>query len=495
MLMHIQTNKVSRVLAALLTVTAALLGTQPASAAVPGISGTSFSLTASAEYASQPDGASIYSWGYGCSTGYTPNFVPAGMVNANCPLMQIPGPTMVVTEGQTVTVTLTNGLPPAAGNTSIVFPGFQVTATGGVDGVLAKEASTGGTVTYTFTATKPGTYSYYSGSQADVQVPMGLYGALIVLPNTAQSCVSVNATPNPMSLARSAYDHSGTCYDREYLFQLSEIDIRLNSAVQAAVQACQAAPCPALNVPTEPFLPQYYLINGRSLPDILDIPYAPGLVHQPYNGNPHIHPGELMLIRLIGQGRYQHPLHIHGNHARVLAYDGNLLTAKNDLVVPPRLAGPLLFTLPSVSGQSMDSIYTWTGQGLNWDVYGMSTAHTCNAKPLPASPNDPVAQSAGFDPITHEYCPDHGKVFPVTPPDPAIVANGLWYGGTPYLGLQQNNTTPLPPGANIQNPDAGYAYPWHSHNEREITTNNVFPGGLMTILLIDPPTAVIDESK
>ena len=492
--MHSQKNKLSRALAALLTLTAALLGAQPASAAVPGITGTSFSLTASAEYASQPDGASIYSWGYGCSTGYAPSFVPVGMVNANCPLMQIPGPTLVVNEGQTVTVTLTNGLPPAAGNTSILFPGFKVTATGGVEGVLAKEAVTGGTVTYSFTATKPGTYSYYSGSQADVQVPMGLYGAVIVLPATAQSCVSVNATANSLSLARSAYNHPGSCYDREYMFQLSEIDSRLNNAVLAATQACTTAPCPALNVPTEPFLPQYYLINGRSLPDILDLQYSPGLVHQPYSGNPHIHPGELMLIRLIGQGRYQHPLHIHGNHARVLAYDGNLLTAKNDVANPPRLAGPLLFTLPSVSGQTMDSIFTWTGQGLNWDVYGLNTPHTCNGKAL-TSANDPAVQSAGFDPITHEYCPDHGKVFPVTPPDPAIVANGLWYGGTPYMGLQQNNTTPLPPGANVQNPDAGYAYPWHSHNEREITTNNVFPGGLMTILLIDPPSAPIDETK
>jgi len=32
-----------------------------------------------------------------------------------------------VTEGQSVSVTLTNGLPTAAGNTSILFPGFNVT--------------------------------------------------------------------------------------------------------------------------------------------------------------------------------------------------------------------------------------------------------------------------------------------------------------------------------------------------------------------------------
>ena len=46
---------------------------------------------------------------------------------------------------------------------------------------LAHAVSADGT-TYTFTATTPGTHSYYSGTQGDLQVEMGLYGALIVLP-------------------------------------------------------------------------------------------------------------------------------------------------------------------------------------------------------------------------------------------------------------------------------------------------------------------------
>ena len=46
--------------------------------------------------------------------------------------MQIPGPDAHCDEGDTVTVTLTNNLPAAAGNTSILFPGlpgdFRATA-------------------------------------------------------------------------------------------------------------------------------------------------------------------------------------------------------------------------------------------------------------------------------------------------------------------------------------------------------------------------------
>ena len=40
----------------------------------------------------------------------------------------------------------------------------------------------GAAVTYTFVADTDGTHSYYSGTQGDLQVEMGLYGALIVLP-------------------------------------------------------------------------------------------------------------------------------------------------------------------------------------------------------------------------------------------------------------------------------------------------------------------------
>jgi FtsP/CotA-like multicopper oxidase with cupredoxin domain len=185
---------------------AALLVSAPAHAVIDGVTDTSstpaFSLTASAGYVSVPDGGSIYAWGY--ATGST---------------MQLPGPTFIVNEGAAVTVTLTNALPAAAGNVSIVFPGHQVTATGGAPGLLTQEAPPGGSVTYTFTASQPGTYLYHSGTRPDLQVEMGLYGALIV-------------RPNGVGFAGCAYDHAATCFDREYLFLLSEIDIELHRAAE-----------------------------------------------------------------------------------------------------------------------------------------------------------------------------------------------------------------------------------------------------------------------
>src|SRR5205823_6374652 len=178
-----------------------------------------------------------------------------------------------------------------------------------------------------------------------LQVEMGLYGAIIVLPaNVPAVCASGLPTTNPggnaaarttwgesdFRLAAAAYDHPDTCYDREYLFQFSEMDPNIHIQALAQVTAC-AAPTAALgchlNVPTEPYQPVYFMINGRSMPDDMDSNYAAQYPHQPYNGNPHMHPGELTLLRIIGQGRWQHPFHEHGNNVRVLACDGKLRAA------------------------------------------------------------------------------------------------------------------------------------------------------------------------
>src|SRR5215468_9233224 len=187
-------------------------------AATPGITGPTFNLTAQQAFLNQPDGEAIYSWGYGCN-GAPAGFQPT-LPNQNCPTMQVPGPTLIVTEGASVTVTLTNNLPTAAGNTSILFPGFTVATTGGVTGLLTQEAAPGGTVTYTFTASSPGTHAYYSGTQGDLQIEMGLYGAIIVIPATATipaNCTSGLAASNLLAeahwgesdfrLAKAAYDH------------------------------------------------------------------------------------------------------------------------------------------------------------------------------------------------------------------------------------------------------------------------------------------------
>jgi len=248
------------------------------------------------------------------------------------------------------------------------------------------------------------------------------------------------------------------------------------------------------------------------MPDDMDSNYAAEYPHQPYNGNPHMHPGEQVLLRIIGQGRWQHPFHEHGNHVRILGRDGNLIVSQTDSA---SLAGPLLFTTTTTPGLAMDGIFYWTGKGLNWDAYGHNPA---SGDLLAKPPCDGLLN--GYHSVAtalnyYEWCQDHNKPMqaapfgdiagggPVTLPDPNIFTNGAWYGGSPYLGPNATiravgSTGTTPPSGTIANSptgEAGFAFMWHSHNEREITTSNVFPGGMLMMMLVDSREFVIDESN
>jgi len=406
--------------------------------------------------------------------------------------MQLPGPTLIVTQGEKVTITLKNELPTAAGNVSIVFPGQTVSSTaGGTPGLLAQEAETGGLVTYEFTPQQPGTYQYYSGTRPDLQVEMGLYGAIVVRPSATSAGVAACSAPGYADALNSgaAYGHPDTCFDREYLFLLSEIDLQVHQAAED--QATGPGP---IDLGTGDFKSEYWLLNGRAGPDTLAGPGAGTLPHQPYNIIPRMHPGERLLLRIVGAGREMHPFHTHGNHVRVLARDGRLILSDTGSPSTPTdpLAGPLLFTVPSVPGGTVDAIFEWTGQDLGWDMYGTGTAyeHSCNGISVNAPVTPPATVSSpGFDPTTSEYCPDHGKEIPVTLPSLSSLAFGGFYSGSPYLGALGS----LPPGEGGLNPNAGFTYMWHSHNERELVNNDVFPGGMMTMLIIEAPSETIEE--
>jgi hypothetical protein len=191
-----------------------------------------------------------------------------------------------------------------------------------------------------------------------------------------------------------------------------------------------------------------------------------------------------------------------------------------------------MFNTDTTPGEAFDGIFYFTGRGLNWDPYGHHPT---------SSTNDPLAtlgctaDANGYntgDPTAvnfFEWCQDHNKPVqvapfgdvaaggPVTLPDPNVFTNGQWYGGTPYLGPDATlraamptcaanpygtpnpanaNCTTLNPTNTQANPasERGWAFMWHSHNEREITTNNVFPGGMLMMMLVDSREFVIDES-
>lgn len=420
-----------------------------------------FNLRAKSGYLSTADGSSLFFWGYS---------------DENSHQVQYPGPTLIVMQGQPVTITLANNLSEPV---SIVFPGQQVTATGGVPGLLTKEAPTDRvtTVTYTFTPDRPGTFSYYSGSHSDLQVEMGLIGALIVRPLGYDPMMPM--TWNAYGDARSAYDH-------EYLFLQSEMDPVIHDLVEFGQMD---------QVETTAFWPVLWFINGRNAPDTMGMNCDPNLPTQPYNIMPMITPGQRLLLRVIGGGRDLHPFHTHGNNFEQIARDANLLTTDplNVAAARPLVPGaptafgtvPDLavsdFTLKTAPGATYDAIFTWTGKGMGWDIYGdaATNLHTC------------TDAGEGYDAVTFEYCPavggDHGLPFPVTLPSSEVLALGATYSGSPFLGAAGF----LPPGEGGNNPNAGYFFMWHSHNEKEMVNYDIFPGGLMTMMIIEPPGITI----
>ena len=431
-----------------------LFASAGAQAAITGISGTSFNLTAKVDHVSTADGGSMLLWG----------FADGAAARA-----QYPAPTLILNQGDTITIDVQNQLtvagPGAPPNVSIVFPGLDVTAScvagGCPQGVLTMEAAPAGTVRYTFTADQPGTYTYASGTNPGLQVEMGLTGAIIVRPNGFQP-----ATP-------SAYGHADTSYDYEELFFLTEMAPEIHQAVEF-----YGPDHDSIQPMLDNYFSNYWFINGRTAPDDLAAPNVFWLPTQPYNSVPRMHPGDTVLMRVVGGGRDMHPFHHHGNHAKLIARDGRMLES-----VPG--AGPDIgtegFTITSEPGKTVDALFTWTGEGLNWDIYGgtdVNMPHTCNGKAVGE------AQDGGapkYDPLTHEFCEDHGKPMPITLPGNQELTFGGWWGGSPYLG----SLGALPPGEGGLNPNGGFSFMWHSHTEKELTNWDIFPGGMLTMMIIE----------
>jgi hypothetical protein len=408
--------------AASLAAVAALLGGAAGSAvaAPTGMTctdGPSFDLVAKPGTIETPDGNDVYMWGYG-------NQATGGA-------FQMAGPTLCVVAGQTVTVHLHNGLTgPSAEPTSIVFPGQEgVSGAGGSAGLFAREAAPGGDVTYTFTASRPGTYLYESGTDPQKQVEMGLYGALVVrpaaCPSTATSC--------------SAYDGTGTAFDprREYLLVLAEIDPALHDAVQNGTTYDRGA-----------LHNRYFTVNGRSFPDTIQNNNVSYLPAQPYGALVRVKPYDATLnpqpamIRMVNAGLLDHPFHPHGNHLRMIAQDGRRFLTPGGADASTEHFGETI-----ASGATEDFLLRWTPNAGD-----------------PSSPANP---------------------YPVATPNyrNLLFKDGnTWYSGSPYLGYKGT----LPSGTTSQNICGEYYFPWHSHALNEFTNFDEGFGGMATLMRVDP---------
>ena len=321
------------------------------------------------------------------TTAATPVGVPVwGYATGACPAaVGAPGgPVIYAAVGESVTVNLSNSLPEATG---LVFQGQAMVpdATGA--------AASGGTRSYTFTATKAGTFLYQAAplTNAEHQVAKGLYGALVVrapdvtrtdtastlngsvivsdtavvatdagsrvsgagiplgatvatvVPGTSFT-LSVAATADgtgvPIVLSKgSAY---GATFDDEAVLVLSEIDPALNN---------HATP---LTFDMRNFAPKYFLINGKAHPDTDVITSVAG---------------RKLLLRYVNAGSKHHSMGTLGLRQNFIAKDGSALPTANVGVTAETLA----------SGQTGDALITVPAAG-RFAMYDASLSlHNSNA--------------------------------------------------------------------------------------------------------------------
>ena len=391
----------------------------------------SFTLTTKTGYINLPDGNTMFMWGFSPANG---NF-------------QHPGPVLCVNEGDTVTVVLHNTF---AEPVSVVFPGQEDVLANGVlaqpqfdtnnqlTSLTTAAPANGGSVTYSFKATHPGTFIYESGTNPQKQVNMGLFGALIVYPKASD----VVNPPTPLVPdVKYGYNRADSAYlpQEEFMVLLSEIDPYQHQAVEAGQ-----------TFDMNNYHPRYWLINGRGFPDSIADNFAPFLPTQPYGAlarvheyntdtnaglNYHPYPG---IARYLNVGTENYPFHPHGNNGRVVGRDGHPLedASNKDL--------------------SFEKYAINIGPGQTWDVLikWYDAEHY--------SPSNPV---------------------PVTIPQVANQGFGKFYGGSPYLG----ETGTLPPGASTLNQCGEYYIIAHNHALYQITSWGVNMTGPITYMRVDPP--------
>jgi FtsP/CotA-like multicopper oxidase with cupredoxin domain len=393
---------------------------------------STFALTAHRGMITTPDGNRVPMWGY--SLDDSP--------------YQYPSPFLCVNEGEKVNIVLHNQL----GNgqsTSITFPGMtgvmangnvvEPEVAGGKVLSLTNSVADGKTITYSFTASKPGSYLYVSGTDQAMQQQMGLFGGIVVR----------SATPG------QAYDGAkpDSSYDvnHEYVQMLSDVDPDLHRYIDTT------SVDNVLNYDWAKFRPRYWFINGRSMPDTIAPNNASWLPNQPYSGFVHVvaDSAKPALIRYFNASELTHPFHPHGADTDVLGIDAHPLLDSNGDDMSIRK-----YLVEIAPGQTVDATWTWKSDQI--------VSNTSGSKPN--QPWSPAAAANNGIPL-----PDFRDV--------RYTGENVWYGGSPYLGKK----APLPQDTTSFNECGEYYMVAHSHALNEATTYGTAMGGMLTLYRIDPP--------
>jgi FtsP/CotA-like multicopper oxidase with cupredoxin domain/plastocyanin len=278
---------------------------------------------------------------------------------------QVPGPEIRVREGDRIRVTLANDLPVP---TTIHWHGINVpNAMDGVAGLNQAPVEPGASFVYDFVATPSGTRWYHAHTDPALQVPLGLYGPLIVEPRTG-----------------------GERYDRDYTYVLAEWDAELTPAVAAGT----AARGPGDRTMRGGEIgADYFLMNGRMHGAVPPIVVATD---------------ERVLIRVLNAGSQPHAFHTHGHSFTIVATDGNPVPSAARWTKDTVLIGP---------GERYDLALVAGNPGV-WMVHCHMEHHMANGMMTLLAyegyqPTGPIAAVYGAEPPSNVPTHDgHGAMPP-----------------------------------------------------------------------------------
>jgi FtsP/CotA-like multicopper oxidase with cupredoxin domain len=320
--------------------------------------------------------------------------------------------------------------------TSLVFPGQENVQVNSLpvepdlaNNSLTNSVANGGSITYSFVASRPGTFIYESGTDPKTQITMGLFGALIVRPSMGANFV----------YNRADSEFTNTVSDpEEFMALLSEIDPYQHAAWEISASVGQGFDLSKYDA-------RYWLINGRGFPDSIADNFAPWLPNQPYGALARIYPQSTShplpaVERFINVGTEEYPFHPHGQNGLVIGRDGYPLEG------------------PGNEDLSFEKFAVNIGPGQTWDVLFS------------------WYDAEGYNPTTNPV--------PVTVPDLANIMVGMFYSGSPYLGVSET----LPPGVTTLNQCGEYYIISHNHALFQLDAFGMVMAGPITYLRIDPPT-------
>ena len=259
-----------------------------------------YNLQAGVIMKTMPDGRVVPMWGFG----------PVGG------LITVPGPPLIATGGN-LTINLTNNLSVPVSIIIPSLPGAMIpTWTDGTTGPrnaaavppqrvrsLTHETAPGTTGTYTWTNVTPGTHLYKSGTHQQVQVGMGLYGAVL---GPAYSAVN-----------------------NDIYLLFSDVDPVLNDAVANGSYGTPPGPTSAIGRQ-----PEYFLINGE--------PFSYGSSPIPAGTA-----GQTTLLRFLNAGYQDYVPVLQGVFMQVVAEDGHLYPSPKNQ-----------YSLQLSPGRTVDAIIT-----------------------------------------------------------------------------------------------------------------------------------------